>query len=336
MDRFIVGTGRCGSTLLSQMVGVHPRTLDVSEFFNGLDGTKRFRSEPLDGPAFADLICAEHPFVTMVLRRGYPVAEIRYPFERPGARFRREDGVPWILGSTLPRITDDPDALYDEVRAWCMAAPPRPPALHYQAFFDWLAKRFGKEVWVERSGASIDYVAQLDAAFPDARFLHIHRAGEECALSMREHHAFRLAVMMMYQLPPDTDRSIESLQRIEASDTTVDASDPISQLLASRPDVAYFGRWWTDQVLRGFRGLSKIDADQYHEIRFEDLIADPDATLREVADFLELPDADGSWRAEAAALVHGAPETRFPKLPEEVQERLAEACRPGNRLLGRG
>jgi len=37
MDRFIVGTGRCGSTLLSRMLRCNPELLDLSEFYSGLD-----------------------------------------------------------------------------------------------------------------------------------------------------------------------------------------------------------------------------------------------------------------------------------------------------------
>jgi hypothetical protein len=35
--RFIIGTGRCGSTLLSRMLRLHPRVLELSELFVGLD-----------------------------------------------------------------------------------------------------------------------------------------------------------------------------------------------------------------------------------------------------------------------------------------------------------
>ena len=83
MDRFIVGTGRCGSTLLSRMLAENPATLSIFEYFNGLDVVRRFAPEPIDGAAFAELIAAEQPFVTAVLRRGYEVAEITYPFRDP-------------------------------------------------------------------------------------------------------------------------------------------------------------------------------------------------------------------------------------------------------------
>ena len=90
MDRFIVGTGRCGSTLLSRMLGEHPEVLSLFEFFTGLDWSARFGDEPLSGPKFRALVSAEQPFVTAVLRRGYDVSEITYPFDGIG-RYRRDD-----------------------------------------------------------------------------------------------------------------------------------------------------------------------------------------------------------------------------------------------------
>jgi hypothetical protein len=95
VDRFIVGTGRCGSTLLSRMIGRHPGVLSVFEFFTGLDMTKRFSHQPVAGEALAALISQEHPFVTMVVRRGHTVEEITYPFDSPRARYRRDDALPW-------------------------------------------------------------------------------------------------------------------------------------------------------------------------------------------------------------------------------------------------
>src|SRR5262245_66321379 len=86
LNRFIVGTGRCGSTLLSTMIAKNPAVLSLFEFFNGLDGTRRFRREPMTGAEYRDLICEVHPFLHMVLERGYDVPEVTYPFEAPGAR----------------------------------------------------------------------------------------------------------------------------------------------------------------------------------------------------------------------------------------------------------
>jgi hypothetical protein len=329
LNRFIVGTGRCGSTLLSTMIAENPAVLSLFEFFNGVDGTRRFQREPMPGPTYRDLICEVHPFLHMVLERGYDVPEVTYPFGAPGARFDRKRGVPWVLGVTLPRLAGAPDALYDALRGWLAEQPARPAAEHASALFAWLMQRTGRSVWVERSGAALDYLGDLDAGFADARFLHIHRAGEEAALSMREHHAFRLAIMLTFQLAPGTGRSTEELRRSAPDD------DRIGQLLEARPSAEYFGRFWTEQVRRGMAAVPKLDPKRYHALRFEDLVARPRELIREVAEFLELPDPRGAWLDAAAALVRGAPPSRALELPPAEAALLREACAPGNALLGR-
>jgi hypothetical protein len=330
LNRFIVGTGRCGSTLLSKMIARNPEVLSLFEFFNGLDGARRFRAEPMPGAAYRDLICDVHPFLHPVLERGYDVPEVTYPLDDPASRFDRKSGVPWILGVTVPRLTDDPDALYDEIRAWLEAQPPRPPADHARALFAWLMERFGRSVWVERSGGALDYLRDLEAAFPDARFLHIHRQGEEAALSMREHNAYRLAIVLTFQLPEGTGRSTEALRRAAPD------GDRMTRLIESRPDAEYFGRFWTGQVERGVGVLEKTDPARVHTVRFEELLSRPRDVLAEVAAFLALPDPHGGWLDEGAALVRTAPPSRVAELPPEEAERLRDACAPGNARLGRG
>jgi len=329
LNRFIVGTGRCGSTLLSTMIAENPAVLSLFEFFNGLDGTRRFQREPMPGAAYRDLICEVHPFLHRVLERGYDVPEVTYPFGAKGARFDRKSGVPWVLGVTLPRLSSEPDTLYDALRGWLAEQPARPAAEQARALFAWLMERTGRTVWVERSGGALDYLGDLDACFADARFLHIHRAGEEAALSMREHHAYRLAIMLTYQLPPGTGRSTEALRRAAPDD------DRIGQLLEARPSAEYFGRFWTEQVRRGIAAVPKLDPQRYRVLRFEDLVARPREVIAEVAGFLELPDAQGGWLDAAAALVRGAPPSRVLELPPGEAALLREACAPGNALLGR-
>lgn len=332
MDRFIVGTGRCGSTLLSRMIAEHPSTLSVFEFFNGLDMTRRFSSEAATGAEFAELFSQEHPFLTMVLKRGYEVEEVTYPFG-PNARYSREDGVPWILVSMLPRLTDNPDSLFDETVAFASGLPRQQLAEHYRQLFEWLGERLKRPHWIERSGSSIDYLGSLHKLYPQARFLHIHRDGHETALSMREHAAYRLAISLLYQLSTDAAPSIEELGTIDPGRSS-DATDSITQMIESRPPVEYFGRYWTQELVHGVRALAGLNADQYLEVRFEELIAKPQGVLRDISDFFELGEHDG-WRDRAAALIRGIPPTRFDKLSQEEQERLAEACKVGMQLLGR-
>ena len=143
------------------MLGENPQVLSLFEFFSGLDLSLRFSPEPLDGKGFADLISGELTVVTAFLSRGYQPAEIIYPFG-PKARYRREDALPWVLVGVLPRLSEDPDSLYDEVMAFASCLPEQHLALHYRRLFDWLKERMGRELWIERSGSSIELLGSLD------------------------------------------------------------------------------------------------------------------------------------------------------------------------------
>ncbi len=334
MDRFIVGTGRCGSTLLSRMLAECPAVLSVFEYFNGLDVARRFAAEPVGGADFAALVCAEQPFLTAVMRRGYEVPEVIYPFG-PGARYRRGDALPWLLANALPRLCRRPDELYDEAVAFLRARPAAPALSHHRALFGWLAERTGRALWIERSGSSIDYLGALADAFPEARFVHIHRDGPEAALSMREHHAYRLPISVIYDVPTEGGPRVSELGPLDLrAEPTAD--DAVARILASRPPAEYFGRYWTDQLVHGFSALPRIPRERWWQLRFEDLVARPRDVLEAVRGFFELgPDRDG-WMPRAVALVRPAPPTRFEKLGRAEQEALAAACAAGRRLLGRG
>lgn len=332
MDRFIVGTGRCGSTLLSQMLAEHRAVLSLFELFNGIDASRRFSQGPIAGPDFAALIGAEQPFVTAVLRRGYRVPEIVYPFGT-GGRYRTEDALPWILVSLLPRLCDDPDPLFDALLRFAAAQPARPAPEQYRALFAWLGERLGRPAWIERSGSSIEYLGALCRAFPEARFLHLHRDGPEVALSMREHHAYRLPICFLYDAPVATGERVSQLGPIDLH-APPRPDDPISRILASRPPPELFGRYWCDQVLRGMQAVPDLAPGRYAGLRFEDLIDAPEASLAQIERFFALP-PDPGWTARAAARVRGRPARRAPSLSRPERDALAAACRPGMELLGR-
>jgi len=317
MRRFVVGTGRCGSTLLSRMLAQHPGVLGLFEFFNGLDWGRRFAPGDVSGAEFWSIVAQPNEVTDHALARGYDSDEIAYPFA-PHSRLKRGDAVPWILIATLPRLTDDHDALFDELAAEVLRWPAASLAAHYEHLFATLGERFGRPLWIERAGSSIDYMGELHALYPDARFLHIHRDGREAALSIRAHPFYRLAVNAMFGLVPEVG----------------EGEDVISAMLESEPPVEIYGRYWTDQLLRGFRAAARMDAAQYLEVRFEDLVTSPREVMGAIGRFFELP-GGGDWLERAAALVRGVPPTRFEKLPPEAQALLADAVRPGQMLLGR-
>ena len=340
MQRFVVGTGRCGSTLLSRMLAECPGVASLCEFFNGLDIARRFAPEPISGAAFAELISSEQPMVSAVLRRGYRVEEIAYPFADesgspgPRGRYVRDDALPWILVALLPRLSDAPDDLFEALQAFAIGLPEAPPRDHYLALFDWLARQTGQRMWIERSGSSIDYAGELIRLYPEARFLHLHREGPEVALSMREHHAYRLPISLIYDAPLADGRRVSELPPLDF-EAPARTGDTLSLVLAGRPSAEHFGRYWSDQVERGRPCLDVLPAERLLEVSFEALLKDPKPRLREIANFFTL-DSQGNgdgWVERAASLIRATPRARLPELDAEERQRLIEACSPGTRLL---
>ena len=340
MQRFIVGTGRCGSTLLSRMLAESPHLLSLSEFFNGLDMSERFAPDPIDGETLAELIGREQPVITAVIKRGYPVEEVTYPFaddneaRGPLGRYRRGDALPWLLVSMLPQLAQPPDRLFDELIVFARARSEASPRDHYLALFDWLAERMGRHFWVERSGSSIDYAAELVRLYPEARFVHLHRSGPEVALSMREHHAYRLPISLIYDTPLADGRPVSELPALDF-ESAPKPGDTLSRILEAHPPAEYFGRYWSDQIMRGQPALARLPDDRVLQVTFEEMVSDPVPVLRQIARFFDLAhDTSGAdWIPRAAGLVTGIPRLRLPDLSDSETANLLSACAPGNRLL---
>ncbi len=100
---FVVGTGRCGSTMLSNMLRTHPALLSISEFFaltTDIGGRidEIFTPELIDGKAFFELIAALSPRSNLLLKHDVAPSEILYPFKSPKSRFSSETGAP-LMGA---------------------------------------------------------------------------------------------------------------------------------------------------------------------------------------------------------------------------------------------
>ena len=333
---FIVGTGRCGSTMLSNMVRLHPNLLSVSEFFTSLT-SRAFWKRNATGEDVFRLLNTQSPGGRALLRNGFIVEEFLYPLGS-AARYAASE-VPPILCATLPHLTTAHESLWDALSVALRARGQAPIAMHYRFVFEWLANRFEKEVWIERSGLSLPYVPVFAKRFPDARFVHIQRDGRDTAMSMSRHHYFRLRV--------------QSEERLLA--VGIDPSRPFN-MLGTSPWVPYsewlwfqffsakryrrtqigldaFGRFWSRLIVNGTAALGALPPERVLTLRYETVLAEPRRELERFIRFVGPEFENEQWLEAAIALVR--PQVpRWPGLGKEDLQALSAACAPGQALLG--
>ena len=333
---FAIGTGRCGSTAVSNILNLHPRMLSLSEFI-AYTGMRAFRPRRTSGDRIWEILARQQPRTRVMLAGDYP--ELLYPFGDPGARYTRED-VPPILCATLPHLTGRHDALFDEIEPVIRGQPRQPVADHYRALFAWLCRRLGRDVWVERSGASLMFASRLLREFPEARAVHVHRDGREAAISMSRHYLFRLIAANLAAFRSIGFDAVGALARSRHWDTIAMNIAPAARLLPGarrfshyEPSLAEYGALWSAMIERGERIFRTLPADRLLHLPFEDLQADPEPQLRRLVRFIDPSLEDERWLRKAAAIPRPTP-SEFARLAPADREALQDACRPGLERLG--
>lgn len=282
---------------MSEMLRLHPSVLSLSEVFASLQ-PRAFPTELLTGEAFYTLLTAPNSEWTAVLQDGSEPSELLYDADS-GGRYTRSTGVPPLLATCLPFISDTPELVLDEIGEHWQGRPAASAAEHYQQLFDWLCRRLGCSVWVERSGGSLEYATEVLNAFPEARVLHLHRRGVDTAMAMSGHAYFRHRVR----------------HRAGGDDETLSA----------------YGRYWSSSILTGLRALSASPGGSVLHLSYERLVTDSAGALEDVARFFDLPDAP-EWPAAASRLVEHQP-SRWSTIGEEERAATLRATAVGERAL---
>jgi hypothetical protein len=298
--RFVLSTGRCGSTLLGGLLGQIPGVATMSEFFASI-GPRAFARDSLDGRELWELLGTPLADWSAALAAHEEPSEFRYPVDAPGARYDRASGVPAIAAVCLPTLETEPDRALDELQVEVQTFQRRPVGVQYGAVLDLLAQRSGASAWVERSGGSLGYATQIVAAFPAAKVVHLHRDGAETALSMHGHRYFR---EMLTTLRPG-----------------------LSDLSPAR-----FGALWSTMIVNGLQALDRLPKDQVLHVAYEQLVAEPEPTLKSVATFFDIDEPPSDWYAAARAQIVRQPALTSMVSADEYTA-LDLACRSGTRRL---
>jgi hypothetical protein len=324
--------------MLSRILAEHPDVLSLNEFFSTLMRVARqggFPTADLDGAELWRLLATPDPLAGQLIREAQrsPAAgtlEPGYPFG--SGRFTPDD-VPPICQVVLPALTGDPDALFDRLAAEVPGWPRRPAADQYRALFGLLAGRLGRPAVVERTGGLLRLVPLVRRQFPEARFVHLHRDGPDCALSMSRHPGFRVAAVNAEAaraagLPPGASwKQIQAALPREFSELLTPPYD-LRRLMEYPIPLATFGGRWAAAICEGVTALGELPAASWLSIRYEDLLSRPGTELARLAGFLGTP-APARWLAAGKRRVEPGRAGQAARLDPADLAALHDACQPG-------
>lgn len=299
---FLLSTGRCGSTFLSEAINRHAEIVSISELFEPVFPVPYFQTNhELTGARFFELLASPTLEERIDLWEAGGVSECLFlPEDRSMASL--------LLCYTLPALTDQPMVLFRELEQYFQAQGAATPKDHLLALFQYLMKAQGKQRWVERTGGSITHINTILETFPNARIIHVFRDGRNTALSMSKHPVFDLFV------------------RSRGEHRMANGTFP----------VAAFGRMWSDWELQALRAMERLPAQNVLHISYDRLLGNPKTHLAQVVQFIQestsLSAADRTWiDAEAATVM--MPRSNWEKLDDAAQRRLADACEAANAKL---
>lgn len=117
------------------------------------------------------------------------------------------------------------------------------------------AANLNKERWADKSPRNVRRLPYIFKHFPKARFVHVLRDGRDAACSLRTHPKYR---------------------RIDGK---------LVEMKTWKPFEGCAGRWQNDVS----EGLAWRGHPGYHELRYEDLVSEPEPVLRKLFDFIGAP-----------------------------------------------
>lgn len=323
MAALIMNPGRCGSTLLSNLLGRHPDVLPVQEYMISLGSLAYTAPEPLTGNDFWEVLSGPSAIEGLLRRLDRVPSEVVYT---GGIRTTRGQvtAMPRVLGVALVASGTDPDRLFGRLAEQVPAFPTQDLGAHHRQLFELLVRELGRRTWVERSGGNCGYSDRLVSMFPDARVVYLHRNCLDTVLSMRRHPYFQLATIgeqferLCALNPFDEDCPIyedgipAALRPYLPQHLTADLLDRRGELLEP------FVLRWVEQDLKAQAVLAALGDDQQLEVDFDDLVHASVAELTRVGEFLGL-DGVPAWVAGVSGRVSRPADRSTAQLRTEVE-----------------
>jgi sulfotransferase family protein len=324
----ILSSGRCGSTLLSNLIALEADTLSAQETLVIRNLDLWGSDDKMTGADYWDILARPRLQWEVAVRIGAIDDEVRYP--ATGRWGADPAALPPIARVTLPAVSDDPDALFDLLAERVPGFPAQSLALHHVMLIDLLASLRGRRRWVERTGASSAVAVPLLTRFPFDKVVYLTRDMAATAASMSRHVSFQFASIR-------TELSFrcgfDPYEDLVRSRSHVDEQQVPAELRCLLPErltletlserggkVEQHKLGWLHMRHVAETALAEHAPSQLLRMRYEDLIAAPEAELTRLAEFLEFADPAG-WVVDAARLV---------RRPRDSARGAREAPRPGD------
>mgnify|MGYP001478425821 CR=1 FL=1 len=333
---FVVSSGRCGSTLVSEILESHPDILSLSELLMAAN-IHAFSKKFLSGVEFWDRFSRPRRAMSDILTPSSCPNEFKYDFSRSN-RYSRQT-LPPILFMTLPRLSNNPIELFDRLGAYFATRPRAGISKHYYALFSWLRAELGRKIVVERSGGSLMLLKALIRNFKNARFVHLSRDGRDVAASIHHYLPLRLLAMSWNSArnvgvnllaPPFL---FGESRILSWADRNIGQHLDLTRQLHADVPIETIGEFWSTLVIAAESALNELPKDRVHKMKFESLIDNPKAEISELFSFIgaaAVSENDLQLLAEKIS-----PQTRrLEMLSVEQRVNLEQSCAPGLAALG--
>lgn len=320
---FVLGPARCGSTMLSETLNLHPGLLSVSEFLTMI-GTRSLLPGRFSARAYWRLLSRRTAYMRRAVTPDTAPREFLY---RPEMGRFTADNLPPIAITTLPHLTTTPDALFDALAERVLAHPRQTIEAHHAAAFETLKALCGGDVWVERSGASLIQARVLMTLFPAAKFVLMHRDGRDVALSLRAFPPARPMIWSWKWLSGwgpdflDLDAPGGRSRWVAWTERYFSRIAPVDWMLRTPPPLSACAGFWSDLTLRTLPEFARLPPDRRHFLRYEQLTHDPHHEFVRLARFLGV-DAPPEWLSRAARIPQARP-PRWQSLDAETRRAIS-------------
>ena len=211
----------------------------------------------------------------------------------PDVAFWMEPKYIWRVGRPLAP---------NDVRSAAEATPG--VRLYIRSAFERYVEKSGKARFMEKTPSNCFRVPFVQAVLPEALFLHVVRDGREVTRS----------ALRMWTKRPDKRALRRRLFNLEVPlrDAPFYAAAVLRDVVGRQlfPEnafvwgplfpgirevreqqgvVAACAMQWRESVAAALDGLAHVPADQQMTVRFEDIIADPEGSVKAIMEFFELP-----------------------------------------------